>query len=73
MYNSMVVNLNLRNTIAEQGFKCLKCGSQIDPDNELVYFRMDQAVHLYEVYCYKCGLKQQGKDKKRGRKIENER
>lgn len=72
MANSMVVNLNLRNTIAEQDFKCLECELPIHPDNEMVYFRMDQKIHLYEVYCRKCGLIQQEKDKKRGNKIEYE-
>ena len=65
MANSMVVELNLRNTIAEQDFKCLECRKELNPDN--VYFRMDQAIHLYEVYCEKCGLIWEKKDKEVGR------
>lgn len=65
MANPMVVNLNLRNTIAEQDNKCLQCGEELKPDN--VYFRMDQAISLYEVYCEICGLEWDKKDKKAGR------
>lgn len=70
--NPMVVGLNLRNTLAEQNNQCVECQKEIDPDKEMVYFRMDQAIHLYEVYCRKCGLVQQEKDKKRGKKIDHE-
>lgn len=74
MANPMVVNLNFRGTIAKQDNKCFQCESPIDPDKEMVYFRMDQVAKpsIYEVYCFKCGLKQQEKDKKNGRKIEYE-
>ena len=56
----MVVNLNLRNTIAEQDNKCLGCGNKLNLNK--VYFRMDQAIHLYEVYCEICGIKKNKED-----------
>lgn len=62
MFNSMVVNLNLRNTIAEQDNKCLQCESELNPNK--LYFRMDQAIHLYEVYCEICGIEMSKKDEK---------
>ena len=58
--NSMVVDLNLRNTIAEQDNKCLGCGKELNIDR--VYFRMDQKIHLYEVYCEVCGIEWEVKD-----------
>ena len=60
MANSLVVNLNLRNTIAEQDNKCLKCGKELNPNK--VYFRMDQAIDLYEVYCEICGIEKHKQD-----------
>jgi len=70
MANSMVVNLNLRSTIANQDFKCLECETLIDPNSDQeIYFRMDQTVkpEIYEAYCRKCGLKWEKRDKKAGR------
>ena len=63
----MITGLNYRSTIAEQDNKCLQCGKDIDPDKEELYFRMDQAINLYEVYCYKCGLEWEKKDKEEGK------
>lgn len=59
----MVVGLNLRTVIAEQDNKCLQCEKELNPDR--VYFRMDQSIHLYEVYCEVCGLEWEKKDKER--------
>lgn len=56
----MIVGLNLRTTVAEQDNKCLQCGKELNLDR--VYFRMDQAIHLYEVYCEKCGLEWEKED-----------
>ena len=61
----MIANLNLRSTIGRQNNKCLECERDIDPDVEMVYFRMDQRIHLYEVYCHECGLEMEKKDKER--------
>ena len=57
---NMIVDLNLRTTVAEQDNKCLGCKKDLNPDR--VYFRMDQSKHLYEVYCEACGLKWEEKD-----------
>ena len=59
----MVVGLNLRTVIAEQDNKCLQCEKELNPDR--VYFRMDQSLHLYEVYCEVCGLEWEKKDKEK--------
>ena len=59
----MVVGLNLRTVIAEQNNKCLQCEKELNPDR--VYFRMDQSIHLYEVYCEVCGLEWEKKDKEK--------
>lgn len=71
MANPLVVNLNLRSTIANQDFKCLDCETIIDinNDDEEVYFRMDQTVSpsIYEVYCKKCGLIWEKRDREAGR------
>ena len=72
MANPMVVNLNFRNTIAEQDNKCIECGKDIDPDKQMFYFRMDQRIHLYEVYCEICGIEQEKIDKSAGKKIEKD-
>ena len=57
----LIVRLNLESTLAEQDNKCLQCKEELNPNN--VYFRMDQAIHLYEVYCEKCGLVKEKEDK----------
>ena len=59
----MVVGLNLRTVLAEQDNKCLQCEKELNPDR--VYFRMDQSIHLYEVYCEVCGLEWEKKDKEK--------
>ena len=69
MANPMVVNLNFRNTIANQDFKCIGCGGPLDLVGlQQIYFRMDQTVKpsIYEAYCRKCGLEWQKKDKAEG-------
>ena len=60
----MIAGLNLDSTVAKQNNKCLQCKKELNLDR--VYFRMDQAIDLYEVYCEVCGLEWEKKDKKRG-------
>ena len=52
----MIVNLNMKVTIARQNNKCLKCKVELPTDkNEQVFFIMDQTKDIYEVYCTMCG------------------
>ena len=62
MGNPMVVDLNLRSTMARQKGKCLQCKK---PLSDNVYFRMDQTLRpeIYEVYCEVCGIEQEKLDK----------
>ena len=59
--NDPIMHMNLSSTMANQDNKCLECESELNPNR--VYFRMDQAIHLYEVYCKVCGLEKEKQDK----------
>lgn len=72
MRNPMVVDLNFEATLGRQDHKCKICAKKIDPDDEMIYFRMNQRICLYEAFCYSCGLDEQTKDQERGKKIINE-
>ena len=68
--DNMIVGLNLDSTVAKQDNKCLQCGKELNPDR--VYFRMDQSINLYEVYCKICGIYWEKEDRKTGKIIEGD-
>ena len=65
MESNFIVELNLEATIGRQNNKCKICPNKIK-DGDNVYFRMDQAKDLYEVYCEKCGKIMEQKDREAG-------
>ena len=60
----LIADLNLPGAIDRQHNKCLECGNKLNPDR--VYFRMDQAINQYDVYCETCGIEWDKKDREKG-------
>lgn len=62
----LIADLNLPGAIDRQNNKCLQCGKFINDKGTTVYFRMDQAINMYDVYCHTCGLDWDKKDREAG-------
>ena len=64
--SDLIADLNLPGAIDRQDGKCKECGAIIDIKGIQVYFRMDQAINQYDVYCETCGIEWDKKDREKG-------
>ncbi len=68
---NIIEELNFEATLGRQNNECKECGDPLEK-NDTTYFRMNQTINLYEVYCYNCGLVQAEIDKANGKTIDGD-